>query len=152
VLSSNEPRKYYGFTNNMAVRRTAWEKHGPFEDRPRGGDTIFVRRLVDAEGCKAVKFCAGMRLSHLEINGPLTYIKKTFIYGRSMQSYSQSVPSKPLSFRDRLQVYWKASRDNGYGFFRFTALGISLIAGIAAWSLGRFTAQLHSLFVRRFQF
>lgn len=151
VLGSNEPTKYYGFTNNMAVLRSAWDRHGPFDDRPRGGDTIFIRRLVDLEGCGAVKFTRGMRISHLEINGPLTYIKKTFIYGRSMQSYSQSVPSKPLSFRDRLQVYWKASRDNGYGFFRFAALGIFLIAGIAAWSLGRFTARVQFGIVRRFQ-
>jgi len=56
VLSSNEPMKYYGFTNNMAVTRVAWERCGPFEDRPRGSDTLFVRRLVDSAGCQAVEF------------------------------------------------------------------------------------------------
>jgi len=146
VLSSNEPRKYYGFTNNMAVRRTAWEKHGPFEDRPRGGDTIFVRRLVDAEGCEAVKFCPGMRVSHLEIDGSMTYLKKTFTYGESLQSYSQAVPSIPLSFVDRCTVFIDAARKNSYGPIQFGFLAALLFSGIIAWWSGRISGRLKSIF------
>lgn len=149
ALASNEPAKYYGFTNNMAVRRSAWELHGPFDERHRGGDTIFVRRLVEAEGCQSVVFSQGMRISHLEIDGAVTYLKKAFTYGRSLQSYSRAVPSKPLSFHNRLLVYRNACRENGYGFSKRIMLGILLLAGIAAWSLGRFAGWFHCEFGRR---
>lgn len=145
VLSSNQPRKYYGYTNNMAVRRTAWEKHGPFEDRPRGGDTIFVRRLVDADGCEVVKFCPEMRVSHLEIDGSMTYLKKTFTYGKSLQSYSQAVPSIPLSFVDRCTVFINATRENSYGIVRSCVLAGLLLFGILAWWSGRISGRLQKV-------
>jgi glycosyltransferase involved in cell wall biosynthesis len=139
VLTSNEPKKYYGYTNNMAVRRSAWQSHGPFSDvLLRGGDTIFVRRLVDAAGCGTVKFVPSMRISHLEVDGVVTYLKKTFTYGQSLESYSKAVPSSPLSFSDRLGVFFDASRSNSYGPIRFCALGGLLFSGIIAWWAGRF--------------
>ena len=58
VLSGNEPVKYYGFTNTMATCRVAWERYGPFDDRLRGSDTIFVRRLVNGEGCGMASWTA----------------------------------------------------------------------------------------------
>jgi glycosyltransferase involved in cell wall biosynthesis len=142
VLTGNEPLKYFGFTNTMAVSRSAWEMHGPFDDRPRGADTIFVRRVVDAEGCAAVGFVPGMRVSHLEIDGPGTYLKKAFIYGRSLQSYRRTVASKPLTFRDRWQVFRAAAAENDYGPVRSAALAMLLLSGIAAWSLGRLAGRL----------
>lgn len=142
VLTGTEPLKYYGFTNTMAVSRSAWEMHGPFDDRPRGADTIFVRRVVDAEGCDSVGFVPGMRVSHLEIDGPVTYFKKTFIYGRSLQSYRRTVGSKPLTFSDRFQVFKKAARENGYGLIRSGVLAVLLLAGMGAWSLGRLAGRL----------
>jgi glycosyltransferase involved in cell wall biosynthesis len=56
ALTSGEPTKCYGYTNNMGVTRAAWDRHGPFDDRSRGSDTIFVRRVIDGEGCTALAF------------------------------------------------------------------------------------------------
>jgi glycosyltransferase involved in cell wall biosynthesis len=142
VLSGHEPLKYYGFTNTMAVRRACWEQFGPFDERPRGSDTIFVRRLVDAEGCDAVRFVPGMLISHLEIDSPVTYVKKTFIYGRSLQSYRRAVAAEPLTLRDRLGVFRSATQDQAHGLFRSTALALLLVAGAVAWSAGRFAGWL----------
>lgn len=141
VLSSNDPTKYYGFTNTMAVSRAAWEEYGPFDDRPRGSDTIFVRRVVDGAGCAAVRFVPEMKVSHLEIDGPSTYLKKTFIYGRSLQSYRRTVVSKPLTFRDRGWVFLLAAGKNGYSPFRICMLAALLLAGMGAWSLGRLAGR-----------
>jgi len=141
VLTGNEPLKYYGFTNTMAVARRAWEMHGPFDDRPRGADTIFVRRVVDCAGCGLVRFVPGMRVAHLEIDGPGTYLKKTFIYGRSLQSYRRTVASKPLTFRDRWQVFRAAAKENDYGPIRSGALAVLLLSGMGAWSLGRLAGR-----------
>lgn len=142
VLTGSEPLKYYGFTNTMAVSRSAWEMHRPFDDRPRGADTIFVRRVVDAEGCDSVGFVPGMRVSHLEIDGPRTYFKKAFIYGRSLQSYRRTVVSKPLTFRDRWQVFRAAVAGNGYDPIRSGILAVLLLSGMGAWSLGRLAGRM----------
>ena len=142
VLTGSEPLKYYGFTNTMAVSRSTWEMYGPFDDRPRGADTIFVRRVVDRAGCAAVGYVPGMRVSHLEIDGPATYLKKAFIYGRSLQSYRRTVVSMPLTFRDRWHVFRAAAKENDYGPIRYGALAVLLLSGMGAWSLGGLAGRL----------
>lgn len=147
VLSSSEPRKYYGYTNNMAVRQHAWKTAGPFdENRLRGGDTIFIRRLVDAVGCDAVQFVPSMRIAHLEVDSFAIQFQKTFTYGKSLQSYSQAVPSSPLSFSDRMKVFRSTVDDNCYGRLRAVALMALLLSGLAAWWTGRITAWLRGVF------
>lgn len=140
VLEGNQPLKYYGFTNTMATRRTVWEQLGPFDERPRGADTIFVRRVVDAEGCSTVRFVPGMRVSHLEIDGPLTQMRKAFIYGRSLQSYKSAVAAEPLTLRERLIVFRSATRD--HGLIPSAALALLLAAGLAFWGTGRLAGRL----------
>ncbi len=142
VIASHQPLKYYGFTNNMAVRREAWDACGPFIDLPRGSDTIFVRRLVDSAGCGAVRFVPEMLVSHREIDGPLMYLSKAFTYGRSLQSYGRVVPVQPLSLRDRIAVWAAAARNHRYGPLQTLALGILLAAGMVAWSAGRLAGRL----------
>lgn len=142
VLSGRQPRKFYGFTNTMAVVRAAWDRFGPFEERPRGADTIFIRRLVDAAGCSTVKFVPAMRVSHLEINGPASYMRKAFIYGRSLQSYRRAVVAEPLTFRDRMQVFRSAA--HGSGLIPSAALAALLAAGLASWAGGRLAGRLFS--------
>ena len=137
MLSCGNPLKYYGFTNTMAMRRTVWEQCGPFDDRPRGADTIFVRRVVDVAGCASVRWEPGMRVSHLEMDGPTTYFKKAYTYGRSLQSYGRVVPVSPLTFRERLTVYRMAVRMNRVNLIRASQLLVLLAAGTAAWSAGR---------------
>jgi len=142
VIASRQPLKYYGFTNTMAVRREAWEACGPFVDRPRGSDTVFVRRLVDSVGCDAVRYVPGMRVSHREIDGPATYFRKAFTYGRSLQSYGRIVAVKPLLFRDRIAVYVMAVRDYRYGVGLTLALATLLVCGMVAWWAGRLAGRL----------
>lgn len=142
MLSSGNPRKYYGYTNTMAMRRSAWERYGPFDDRPRGADTIFVRRVVDAVGCEAVCWEPGMRVAHTEVDGPVTYFTKAYTYGRSLQSYRRVVPVSPLSPRDRLLVFWMAVRQKHHAPALASTLFVLLVAGGLAWSAGRLAGLL----------
>lgn len=48
VFSSDEPEIYFGYTNNMAVRRSLFDTVGLFHEILRGADTVFVRNTVDA--------------------------------------------------------------------------------------------------------
>jgi len=137
MISSGEPNKYYGYTNNMAVLREAWSRYGPFDDRPRGADTIFIRRLTDSEGCAAVAFAPTMVVSHLEMDGVWTYLFKVFTYGRSLQSYQHTVSVQPLTMRNRLGIFRTTATLHSYGFLQTVSLGLLLMLGLGAWALGR---------------
>jgi hypothetical protein len=75
VCASNDPHLYFGYTNDMAVRREAMARCGPFLVRARGSDTIFVRAVVDALSCEAVAYCPEMSVRHAELEsiGGLLY-------------------------------------------------------------------------------
>jgi hypothetical protein len=120
----------------MAVRRRAWESFGPFIERPRGADTLFVRRLVDAAGMAAIRFAPRMNVTHLEIDGPLAYFRKAYTYGRSQRSYRLVHPSLPLSFGDRLRIVRSLASEAGFGAVQTIVLSALLAVGMACWSCG----------------
>lgn len=136
VLGCEDPLLYYGYTGNMAVRRAAMERHGPFVERPRGADTIFVRKVVEAEGCRAVQFETGMLVTHGEMASLSKYLEKMFTYGRSRRQYQNLVSTRPLTLRERSRAYMAAVRVRGYSLPGALALGAVLGLGLAAWALG----------------
>jgi glycosyltransferase involved in cell wall biosynthesis len=136
VFSSDSSDAYYGFTNNMGVRRATMDKYGPFVERSRGSDTIFVRRVVEGERCESVAYEPAMRIAHAEVEGVAAYYKKMYTYGRSRQQYGHIVKTRPLSTGERLLVFRSTVRDGGYSWLSVAALACVLGGGMAAWSLG----------------
>jgi glycosyltransferase involved in cell wall biosynthesis len=136
VFASDAAESYYGFTNNMGVRRDTFRKYGPFVERPRGADTIFVRRVVDGEGCEAVAYAPAMRIAHAEMDGVRAYYRKMFTYGRSRQQYRHLVKTRPLSPAERLEAFRATVRDGRYSWMSAAVLACLLAGGMAAWSLG----------------
>jgi len=136
VFSSDAAESYYGFTNNMAVRRATMDRYGPFVERPRGADTIFVRRVVEGEGCGAVTYEPSMRIAHAEMDGVRTYYRKMYTYGRSRQQYGHIITTRPLSNDERLRQFRSTIRDGGYSWLSAGALAVVLAGGMMAWSLG----------------
>ena len=110
VCASNDPMLYFGHTNNMAVRKAATDRFGPFVQRSRGSDTIFVRRVVDELSCSAVAYCPEMRVQHAELDSISAYYAKVSTYGRSRKAYGHIKVVRPLSQKERLQVFWEATR------------------------------------------
>jgi glycosyltransferase involved in cell wall biosynthesis len=139
VFTSDEPGVYFGYTNNMAVRRSAVLEHGPFLERSRGADSIFVRRLVETLGCQAVAFCPEMSVLHAELDSIPVYYSKIMTYARSRKSYSHVEVIRPLGLNERLRVFREAIRDKSMvasaGLFSILAIG-SL-----AWWLGGLGVQ-----------
>lgn len=145
TLTCGEAEKYYGYTNNMGVNREIWERYGPYDDRPRGADTLFVRRVVEGEGCAAVQFVPTMNVSHLEMDGVRTYLLKMFTYGKSLQSYQRKIRVRPLSMRNRLTVFRETINSKSYGWLQSFALATLLVFGLAAWVAGRLYGHLITL-------
>jgi glycosyltransferase involved in cell wall biosynthesis len=140
VLASEDATLYYGHTNNMAARRGALDSFGPFEERPRGADTIFVRRTVEGWGCPSVQYEPRAQVDHLEVSDLQTYYRKVFTYGRSRQSYSRIIHARPLRTDERIAVYLRAVRAEHLGAVAAAKLLVLLVLGVGCWYAGALSA------------
>jgi glycosyltransferase involved in cell wall biosynthesis len=136
VFSSDCAESYYGYTNNMGVRRATLDRYGPFVELPRGADTVFVRRVVNGEGCEAVAYEPSMRIVHAEMRSVATYYKKTYTYGRSHRQFRHIMKTRPLGTIERLKVFGSTVRGGGYSCLSAAALACALAGGLAAWTMG----------------
>lgn len=136
VFNSSCPDVYFGHTNNMGVRRATLDSYGPFLERPRGADTIFVRRVVNGEGCSAVAYASKACVEHDELNSIFSFYKKMFIYGRSSKSYHHIVRARPLSIGERISAMKACLRQGHYPFYMMILFVLMMCGGMAAWTLG----------------
>lgn len=134
VYGTNDPQIYFGYTNNMAVRRSAIGSQGPFVERGRGSDTIFIRRLVDTQGCHAVAYCPGMATRHAELESIGVYYSKIMTYARSRKAYSHIETVRPLDREERLAVFRAATRHSPV--VDSVVLFTLLVGGMLAWWWG----------------
>jgi glycosyltransferase involved in cell wall biosynthesis len=114
ILRSQIKELYYGYTNNMAVRREAFTQLGPFLEAHRGADTVFLHRVIDAYSCAAVRYNARMRVRHLEIKNVWQHYRKLWIYGRSNHLGRQLVSFRPLTRRETWRVFRETLRSQQY--------------------------------------
>lgn len=126
------PDAYYGYTNNMAVRREAFVRYGPFIERPRGADTLFVRKVVEGEGCQAMAYSGRMVVIHSEMTTIAAYFRKMLIYGRSHQ-----VSTRSISGRKRLIAFQSAVATKRSPALAAILLFCILAGGMISWNLGR---------------
>ncbi|HET9062509.1 MAG TPA: glycosyltransferase [Candidatus Binatia bacterium] len=142
ILESDQPELYYGHAGNMAVRRRVFEQIGPFEERARGGDTIFVRRVVDRFSTRSVAYSADAVVERLEFDSVGPYLRKLAAYGRSCRRYGRVVVARPLSVRQRWEVYRHMVREGELSVGRSAMLLAILGLGFGAWYLGNLSASL----------
>ena len=141
VLGTDIPELYYGHTNNMGVRREIFDRFGPFVERHRGADTIFVRRVVADLSCDAVRYAPAALVEHLEVDRIRTYYRKLFLYGESRESYRHISWTRPLSLGERMVVFRRACTTHALSVGRTVLLFGLLSLGLGAWRAGRARAQ-----------
>jgi len=110
ILTKQRKNSYFGFTNNMAIRRAAFEQHGPFPVVARGGDTLFLQKLAEAEGPEAAVWNPEMRISHLELRDAWTYLRKSFTYARARQRTKHLGQCAVLAPKECLQIFHRVTR------------------------------------------
>ena len=136
VYDAEKGDLYYGYTNNMAIHRKALERIGPFIQRQRGSDTIFVRQLVEEVGCDRLIFDPDMTVRHAEMRDLKTYYDKVSTYASSRHAYRHIMPVRPLDMLERLRVYRQTIRDRSV--FDSAWLLLLLTRGVFSWWWGRF--------------
>jgi glycosyltransferase involved in cell wall biosynthesis len=140
IFGGATPELYYGYTNNMAVRRAVFERVGRFDEVARGADVVFVRRVVDAESPDAVRYEATAVVEHLEIGSVWAWWRKMFIYGRSSRYYRSGPPTRALTNRERREVLRGTIRARGLSIAARALLSLLLGVGVGLHLVGRWTA------------
>ena len=78
----------------------------------RGRQSVRTTFKLPARSIDALSLLAGQLgikqksiVDHLEIRSAEVYFKKAFVYGRSAKRYADMVRARPLSYRERINVY-----------------------------------------------
>lgn len=140
IFGEGDVRHFFGHTNNMMVRRRAFDRLGPFEHRLRGGDTIFVQQVARHFGARSVAYVPDAVVHHLEVTRALDWYRKTYTYGRSARNYEQRVPVEALGPKERWAVYRTIVRRQRMSAVQAGFLLGLLGLGLGAWAAGRLRA------------
>jgi glycosyltransferase involved in cell wall biosynthesis len=144
IFNSHIEAVYYGYTNNMAVRKALFDDVGRFVELPRGSDVILVRRCVDRYSCDSVRYSRRIGVRHLEIDSVRRYFRKYFTYGRSIRTYGIIAKARPMTGRERWRVYRHTVKRHTYSYAKSTVLLGVLLMGLIYWTAGRFSARFSS--------
>ncbi len=134
ILENRRERAYFAFTSNMAIRRGAFERYGPFETVARGGDTLFLLRLATGAGPEAAEWRGEMRVQHLEFQSAWTYLKKSFLYARAREKTKHLGQCQSLTTAECLDIFREVSR--GRPPSQIIALAFLLSTGRLSWMAG----------------
>jgi glycosyltransferase involved in cell wall biosynthesis len=130
---------YYASANNMAIRRETWDAVGAFEQRRRGADTLYVRRVAATFSPDSVRYAHRLRVRHLEVDGLGAYYRKLLAYGGSARRLEGS-SGRVLRRRERLGVWRATVRREQLSYGSSAALLLALGGGDVCWALGGLTA------------
>jgi glycosyltransferase involved in cell wall biosynthesis len=144
VFGSEDAALYHGYCCNMAVRRSVLAELGPFAERPRGSDTLFVQRVVAERSLGSVRYAADVVVTHLEMDGLATYFRKVFLYGHHRRRHRDRRTARALTFGERMQVFRNTVTTGQYSTGRAAALLGVLGVGSLAWSLGAGSGRLRA--------
>jgi glycosyltransferase involved in cell wall biosynthesis len=140
VFSSNTKKIYYGYTNNMAVRRALFDRLGSFPEIYRNSDVVLVQRAIDEYSCSVVCYSPAVRVCHLEISNLWNYYRKLSLYGRDSLRYGRVVRTRPLTHRERLRVLERTLRGRRYSFVKSATFFFLLFMGGICYDLARWRA------------
>lgn len=142
VFSGHHKDLYFGYTNNMAVKRLLFEELGPFKELYRGADTIFLRQAVEAYGCSLVCYAPDVRVRHMEMTSILTFYQKILTYGHSNKRNKDFMSFRPLTHAEKFQIFRKTVAIGNFTLLQAAGLLGLLAVGNACQLLGRCRAIL----------
>lgn len=137
VYSGDDPRSYYACMANLATRKSVLEQLGLLLEISRGADVVFVQNVIDRFGCDAAQYISEIKVSDLEIHSISAWWQKLFVYGRSYSNYQKLVAVRPISFMERVEVYFRAARCVGFSLPRAAFFLPIMVVGAASYDLGR---------------
>ena len=144
TFSGESSGLYYGYTNNMAVRRGLLDRCGPFLEVMRGADSIFVNRVIADYSCKIARYVPEASIRHLELTSVWSYLRKRVIHGRSLQqNYSRRKSThRPLGITERFMIIRRTVQRQKYSPLQSFCLVLMVLLGMLCFSSGRLSIRL----------
>lgn len=136
IFGSRIKELYYGYANNMAVRKRLLEEVGLFIERDRGSDSIFVQQCVNKYSCEIVRYFPNIQVRHMEIESLGDVCQKYFIYGNSKQQHKHIAYMRGLTNWERLEIFRSAVQKQRYDWIKSTLLVGLLAVPHIYWVLG----------------
>lgn len=138
---------YYGYTNNMAVRRELFNRCGPFLEIARGADSIFVNRIIEDYSGELIRYVPDASIRHLEIKSVWDYFRKRFIYGRSLQqNYStRRGKHRKLVITEISAILNRTIHRKRYSLLQSLCLIILIFMGEFCFGFGRLSVRFKTL-------
>jgi glycosyltransferase involved in cell wall biosynthesis len=124
--------KYYGYTNNMAVRASVFKQLGNFSTCPVAGDTEIVQRCAKHHGSSSVIYFDNAQVRHMEVKTALTCLKKLFFYGK----YNTISGRKTTTMQEFFKICFSCCKKNRYPLWKAAYLFLLLFLGNAASFVG----------------
>ncbi len=137
IFSGNTKEIYYGYTCNMAVRKSVFNDIGRFVPVFRNADVVLVRRVVDAYSCLAARYARSAAVLRMEVQNIWAYFGKQHTYGRDLDRYRKIALARPLNFPERLRVFSKTVRRHNLSCMESLILLCLLSVGAACYEIGR---------------
>ena len=137
IFSGNTKEIYFGYTCNMIVRKSLFDRLGPFPKIYRNSDIVFVQQVVDKYSCEAVRYSTDVCVRRLEVSSLFNYYSKQLIYGQDFQRYSKFASARPLNTIERIRIFKKTIKRNGYSIIKSILLFATLVAGVFYYEFGR---------------
>jgi glycosyltransferase involved in cell wall biosynthesis len=144
VFSSSDAKPYYGYTNNMAIRKALFDESGSFLEIKRGADNVFVRRAIDKSSTEVIRYAPDVCVRHLEIKSVWDYWRKKWIYGQVNRANHAFGSPRALSWLDRLKLFNRAVRRSDRGVAVSALFFVLLTIGAVCFELGRRCTQRRS--------
>jgi glycosyltransferase involved in cell wall biosynthesis len=137
VFSAGIPSIYFGYTCNMAVSRTLFDRAGLFPPVFRNADVVLVRRTVDELSPSALAFCDAMRVRRLEVPSVRHYYRKQMTYGRDFPRYQKLAGARTLDVKQRFKVFGRTVRRNQLGLLDTVRLLAVLAVGAVSYDVAK---------------
>lgn len=115
VIGRCDSAHHYAYCNNMAVRASAFEQLGPFEEWQRAADSELVHRLARLRPDLKLAFRPSMRITHLEFVSARERARRLKLY---TGTNTQIATFRELGARQRLGVLMHLIRGGGAGSAR----------------------------------
>lgn len=131
---------YFGHAGNMAVRRDVFSAIGLFRAMPIVGDTEILHRLLRRDPEAAIRFVAGARVVHVEVDSVRSILGKLVDIGGYTQALVPEGDYSPLSLPDKCRIAAATVRRLPHGVLGPSALALMLGCGWAAYLVGRVLA------------
>lgn len=138
ILTFCDKNKFYGYTNNMAVRKEVFSRIGCFcADCAIFGDGNLVYRCATEEPQFRIRYAEKMAITHLEIHRLADHLEKRLIYSE----FDEKRKYLNLSLREHLKIYLYIVKKNKYSFIKISCLFFMVFLGFLVYFYGKHTKR-----------